>query len=50
MIRMDAIWLTTEPTDLHASAETALAKVVAVQCREATLRLSVHLSNESADA
>jgi transposase len=30
MIRVDAIWLTTEPTDMRAGTETALARVVAV--------------------
>lgn len=30
MIRIDAIWLATEPMDMRASTETALARVVAV--------------------
>jgi hypothetical protein len=30
MIRADAIWLATEPMDMRAGTETALARVVAV--------------------
>ncbi|WP_416427738.1 IS66 family insertion sequence element accessory protein TnpB (plasmid) [Pseudomonas sp. App30] len=30
MIRIDAIWLATEPIDMRAGTETALARVVAV--------------------
>lgn len=30
MIRIDAIWLATAPTDMRAGTETALARVVAV--------------------
>ncbi|WP_191487801.1 IS66 family insertion sequence element accessory protein TnpB [Pseudomonas sp. FEN] len=30
MIRIDAIWLATEPMDMRACTETALARVVAV--------------------
>ncbi|MDR6918909.1 hypothetical protein J2X66_005814 [Pseudomonas sp. 3296] len=30
MIRVDAIWLATEPMDMRAGTETALARVVAV--------------------
>lgn len=30
MIRIDAIWLATEPMDMRAGTETALAKVIAV--------------------
>lgn len=30
MIRIDAIWLTTEPTDMRARTDTALARVVAI--------------------
>ncbi len=30
MIRIDAIWLATEPLDMRAGTETALARVVAV--------------------
>ncbi|MHC8408741.1 IS66 family insertion sequence element accessory protein TnpB [Pseudomonas sp. Hz4] len=30
MIRVDAIWLATEPLDMRAGTETALARVVAV--------------------
>lgn len=30
MIRIDAIWLATEPMDMRAGAETALARVIAV--------------------
>ena len=30
MIRVDAIWLATEPMDMRAGNETALALVVAV--------------------
>lgn len=30
MIRIDAIWLATEPTDMRAGTETALARVIAV--------------------
>ncbi|MGY2183769.1 IS66 family insertion sequence element accessory protein TnpB, partial [Pseudomonas agarici] len=29
MIRIDAIWLATEPMDMRAGTETALAKVIA---------------------
>ena len=43
MIRIDAIWLATEPMDLRAGTETALARVIAV-CGEAALRLSVRQS------
>lgn len=31
MIRIDAIWLATEPLDMRAGTETALARVVAVE-------------------
>lgn len=30
MIRVDAIWLATEPMDMRAGTETALARLVAV--------------------
>jgi transposase len=30
MIRIDAIWLATEPVDMRAGTETALARVIAV--------------------
>jgi len=30
MIRIDTIWLATEPMDMRARTETALARVVAV--------------------
>ncbi|MEE4101280.1 IS66 family insertion sequence element accessory protein TnpB [Pseudomonas viridiflava] len=30
MIRIDSIWLATEPLDMRAVTETALAKVIAV--------------------
>lgn len=30
MIRVDAIWLATQPLDMRAGADTALARVVAV--------------------
>ena len=30
MIRVDAIWMSTEPLDMRAGAETALARVVKV--------------------
>ncbi|RMP83677.1 IS66 family insertion sequence element accessory protein TnpB [Pseudomonas syringae] len=30
MIRIDAIWLATEPVDMRAGTESALAKVIAV--------------------
>ena len=30
MIRVDAIWLATEPLDMRAGTETALARVVAL--------------------
>ncbi|KPX90863.1 putative transposase [Pseudomonas amygdali pv. mori] len=30
MIRVDAIWLATEPMDMRAGTETALARVIAV--------------------
>ncbi|MBD1554148.1 IS66 family insertion sequence element accessory protein TnpB [Pseudomonas typographi] len=30
MIRIGAIWLATQPTDIHAGTNTALARVVAV--------------------
>lgn len=30
MIRVDAIWLATDPLDMRAGTETALARVVAV--------------------
>lgn len=30
MIRIDAIWLATEPMDMRAGSETALARVIAV--------------------
>jgi transposase len=30
MIRIDSIWLTTEPMDMRAGTETALARVIAV--------------------
>ncbi|WP_256583831.1 MULTISPECIES: hypothetical protein [Pseudomonas] len=29
MIRIDAIWLATEPMDVRAGTETALARVIA---------------------
>ncbi|MNF27196.1 hypothetical protein D3C84_78460 [compost metagenome] len=38
MIRIDAIWLATEPMDMHAGTETALARVIArLTPREPTL-------------
>jgi len=40
MIRIDRIWLATEPMDMRAGTETALARVVAV-FGAATLCLSV---------
>jgi transposase len=30
MIRIDAIWLATEPMDMRAGTETALARVIGV--------------------
>ena len=30
MIRVDSIWLATEPMDMRAGTETALARVIAV--------------------
>ena len=30
MIRIDAIWLATEPMDMRAGTETALARVISV--------------------
>ena len=30
MIRIDALWLATEPLDMRAGTDTALARVVAV--------------------
>ena len=30
MIRIDAIWLATEPMDMRADTETALARLIAV--------------------
>jgi transposase len=30
MIRIDAIWLATEPMDMRAGTETALARVITV--------------------
>ena len=30
VIRIDAIWLATEPMDMRAGTETALARVIAV--------------------
>ena len=30
MIRVDALWLATEPLDMRAGTETALARVVSV--------------------
>lgn len=36
MIRIDAIWLATEPMDMRAGTETAMARVIA-----AALRLSI---------
>ncbi|MBC3954208.1 hypothetical protein [Pseudomonas triticifolii] len=30
MIRIDSIWLATEPMDMRAGTETALARVIAV--------------------
>ena len=30
MIRIDAIWLATDPMDMRAGTETALARVIAV--------------------
>ena len=30
MIRIDAIWLATEPMEMRAGTETALARVIAV--------------------
>jgi len=30
VIRIDALWLATEPMDMHAGTESALARVVAV--------------------
>ncbi len=44
MIRIDAIWLATEPMDMRAGTETALARVIAVRYSEAALRLPVRQS------
>ncbi|VVN40067.1 hypothetical protein PS634_05357 [Pseudomonas fluorescens] len=30
MIRIDSIWLATEPMDMHAGTETALARAIAL--------------------
>jgi len=50
MIRVDAIWLATEPMDMRAGTETALARVIAVfRCGEAALRLSVCQSPRDSD-
>ena len=32
MLHIDAIWLTTEPMDMPAGTDTALARVVALIC------------------
>ena len=37
MIRIDAIWLATEPMDMRAGTETALARVIAVSYTHLTL-------------
>jgi hypothetical protein len=39
MIRIDSIWLATEPMDIRAGTETALAKVIAVFGTANPLRL-----------
>lgn len=41
MIRIDSIWLATEPLDLRAGTDTALARVVAVFGGAAALCLPV---------
>ncbi|SFU41615.1 hypothetical protein SAMN05428951_101505 [Pseudomonas sp. OV546] len=33
MIRIDAIWLSTDPMDMRAGTDTALARVIAVSVR-----------------
>jgi len=39
MIRIDSIWLATQPMDMRAGTDTALARVVSVFGGEAALRL-----------
>jgi len=55
MIRIDSIWLATEPMDMRAGTETTLAKVIAVfGAAQSALCLSVRQpqrqSHESAGA
>jgi hypothetical protein len=47
MIRIDSIWLATEPMDMRASTETALARVIAL-CL--SVRQPPRHSNESSGA
>lgn len=49
MIRIDAIWLATEPMDMRAGTETALARVVGVRCGKAALRLSICQSSRDSN-
>ncbi|MBA2922846.1 transposase [Pseudomonas sp. P7] len=48
MIRIDSIWLATEPMDMRAGTETVLARVIAALCLP--VRLSPRHSDESAGA
>lgn len=46
MIRIDAIWVATEPMDMRAGTETALARVVAVFGAAASLLSTYMLLND----
>ncbi len=54
MIRIDSIWLATEPMDMRAGTEAALAKVIAVfgaaqpQCADLFARRSEQMNPEQA--
>ena len=40
MIRIDAVWLATEPMDMRAGVDTALARVVKVLAQRTHTRLT----------
>ena len=47
MIRIDAIWLATEPMDMRAGTETALARVCATSSPELAIDIPVRPATKS---
>lgn len=44
MIRIDSIWLATEPMDMRAGTDTAMARVVAVFRRSRTVLICLPIA------